>query len=187
MPAVRAAFGRMVQQRFGLVLVEHRHQGAEVYAVERNISPEGFEEAQAQVPFPIPLPTLLPEGFELWAIRVGSGAHGDSIDEQGNLITMTHPIQVILQFKPNESSKSKYRPNATIGLDIMDQIGLQGGYAAPTFHVSRAKRPEISKSRRQSRSRRWGNKSTSRIVTLSVNNIARRSTPVPKPPVGGIP
>jgi len=32
-----------------------------------------------------------------------------------------------------------------------------------------------------------GNKSTSRIERLFVSSIARRSIPIPKPPLGGIP
>lgn len=35
--------------------------------------------------------------------------------------------------------------------------------------------------------RRWGKRITSRMVSLSVKSIASRSTPMPKPPVGGIP
>jgi|GEM_PF-2685859 len=35
--------------------------------------------------------------------------------------------------------------------------------------------------------RRWGKRMTSRMVSRSVRSIARRSMPMPKPPVGGMP
>ncbi len=38
-----------------------------------------------------------------------------------------------------------------------------------------------------SRSRRCGNKMTSRIFGVSVSSITRRSIPIPNPPFGGIP
>ena len=38
-----------------------------------------------------------------------------------------------------------------------------------------------------SRSRRWGNRITSRMLGVSVKSMTRRSTPKPKPPLGGIP
>ncbi len=139
-PSVRAAFGRMMQQRFGLVLVEPAPQPATIsepeessqgQLTEKIIPPISFAAAQAQVPFAIPLPTLLPEGFELWATRVGTGPHGESMDEDGNRVTIEPPVQVILHFKPDESSKSRYHPEATLGLDISGQTGVQGGYAVP--------------------------------------------------------
>lgn len=139
-PSVRAAFGRMMQQRFGLVLVEPTPQTATILEpdessqgqlAEKIIPPISFAEAQAQVPFAIPLPTLLPEGFELWATRVGTGPHGESMDEDGNRVTIEPPVQVILHFKPDESSKNRYHPEATLGLDIMDRAGLHGGYTIP--------------------------------------------------------
>lgn len=139
-PSVRAAFGRMMQQRFGLVLVEPTPQtatisepeeGSQGQLSEKIIPPISFAEVQAQVPFAIPLPTLLPQGFELWASRVGTGPHGESMDEDGNRITIEPPVQVILHFKPDESSKNRYHPEATLGLDIVDQTGLRGGYAVP--------------------------------------------------------
>ena len=37
------------------------------------------------------------------------------------------------------------------------------------------------------RARKWGNSNTSRILGLSVKSITSRSTPVPKPPLGGMP
>jgi hypothetical protein len=139
-PSVRAAFGRMMQQRFGLVLVEPTPQAATISEpeegsqgrlTEKIIPPISFAEAQAQVPFAIPLPTLLPEGFELWATRVGTGPHGESMDEDGNRISIEPPVQVILHFKPGESSEDRHHPEATLGLDIMDRTDLHGGYAVP--------------------------------------------------------
>ncbi len=38
-----------------------------------------------------------------------------------------------------------------------------------------------------SRSRRWGNRMTSRMVFLPVRSMIKRSTPIPKPPLGGMP
>lgn len=139
-PSVRAAFGHMMEQRFGLVFVEPTPQTAtmpaqlgssHVQLEEKIIPPISFEEAQAQVPFAISLPTLLPQGFELWTARVGTGPHGESVDEDGNRITVEPPVQVILHFKPDESNKNRYHFEATLALDIMDKTGLRGGYAVP--------------------------------------------------------
>ena len=38
-----------------------------------------------------------------------------------------------------------------------------------------------------SRERRWGKRTTSRMVSVSVKSIASRSTPMPNPPLGGMP
>lgn len=139
-PSVRATFGRIMQQRFGLVLVEpvlettsaiEPEANSEVLTEVKVIPPISLEEAQAQVPFTIPMPAILPEGFELWAARVGTGPHGESMDEDGNRIVTVPPIAVILHFKPDEDNQGRYHPEATLGLDIMDRIGLSGGYAAP--------------------------------------------------------
>lgn len=137
-PSVRAAFGRIMQQRFGLVLVEpilEATTATETELEEGEILTEGIippislEEAQAQSPFTIPLPTILPEGFELWSARVGNGPHGESMDENGNKIVIEPPVKVILHFKPDEDNQIRYHPEATLGLDIFDQTNLAGGYA----------------------------------------------------------
>ena len=137
-PSVRAAVGRIMQQRFGLVLVEPALEATTATETELEegeilteviIPPISLEEAQAQVPFTIPMPTILPEGFELWATRMGTGPHGESIDEDGNRIVIEPPVKVILHFKPDEDSQIRYHPEATIGLDIFDRTDLAGGYA----------------------------------------------------------
>jgi len=140
-PSVRAAVGRIMQQRFGLVLVEpaledtpatetELEEGEKLTEVK--VMPSiSLEEAQAQVPFTIPMPTILPEGFDLWAARVGTGPHGESMDAEGTRIVIEPATQVILAFKPDEASQSRYHPEATLGLDILDRAGLSGGYAAP--------------------------------------------------------
>jgi hypothetical protein len=137
-PAARAAFGRFMEQRFGLVLVEPTLEATPAVEselkegetlTEAAIPPISLEEAQAQVAFTIPLPRLLPEGFTLWAARVGAGPHGSSMDENGNMIVIEPPVQVILAFKPDESNQEQYHPDATLSLDIFDRVGLEGGYA----------------------------------------------------------
>jgi hypothetical protein len=139
-PSVRAALGRVMQQRFGLVLVEPTLEAIPAAETELEegeglteeaIPPISLEEAQAQVPFTIPMPRLLPEGFAVWAARVGTGPHGESTDENGNRITMEPPIQVILHFKPDEEFQRQYHPDATLGLTILNQIGIEGGYTVP--------------------------------------------------------
>ena len=137
-PSVRAAVGRIMQQRFGLVLVEPALEVTTATETELEegeilteviIPPISLEEAQAQVPFTIPMPTILPEGFELWAARVGTGPYGESMDENGNRIAIEPPVKVILHFKPDEDSQIQYHPEATLGLDIFDRTDLAGGYA----------------------------------------------------------
>ncbi len=139
-PSARAAFGRFMEQRFGLVLVDPAQETTKV--AERDLT-EGetltevaipaisLEEAQALVAFTIPMPTILPEGFGLWAARVGTGPHGSSMDENGNMIVIEPPVQVILAFKPDKSNQEQYHPDATLSLDIFDQVGLEGGYTVP--------------------------------------------------------
>lgn len=139
-PSVRAAFGRFMQQRFGLVLIEPIQEAAptaaptedvEVLAQEVFVFPTSFEDAQAQVSFTIPMPAIFPEGFELRSAWVGSGPHGESLDEEGNRVSPEAPVQVILAFRPDEESKSRYHPEAILSLNIMDQVGIEGGYAVP--------------------------------------------------------
>lgn len=136
-PFVRAAVDRIMQQRFGLVLVEPALEATtatETELEEGEILTEviiphiSLEEAQAQVPFTIPIPTILPEGFELWAARVGTGPHGESMDEDGNRIVIEPPVNVILHFRPDEDSQIRYHPEATLGLNIFDRTDLAGGY-----------------------------------------------------------
>lgn len=140
-PSVRASFDRIIQQRFGLVLVESTQEvmtATETELEEGEILTEvtipsiSLEEVQGQVPFTIPMPTILPEGLEMWAARVGAGPHGESMDEDGNRIVIEPPVKIILHFKPDEESRVRYHPEATLGLEIFDQIDLAGGYAIQT-------------------------------------------------------
>lgn len=144
-PSVRAAVSRLFQQRFGLVLVDTTQETLPLTETESSgteleeeetlsevaIPPISLEEAQAQVPFTIPMPTLLPEGFTLWAARVGTGPHGTSMDEEGNIIANEPPIQIILAFKPDEANQHRYHPDATVSLTVFDQTVMDGGYGAP--------------------------------------------------------
>lgn len=143
-PSVRAAFDHIMQQRFGLVLVEPTQEVTTAtdpteteleegeILIEVTIPPISLEEVQGQIPFTIPLPTILPEGLELWAARVGAGPHGENMDEDGNRIVIEPPVQVILHFKPDEENRPQYHPEATLGLEIFNQTNLAGGYAVQT-------------------------------------------------------
>jgi len=77
------------------------------------------------------MPSILPEGFELWATRVSTGPHGEIVGDSGNRFAEEPSIQVILHFKPGENSKAQHHPDAALSLNIMNQTSLQGVYAAP--------------------------------------------------------
>lgn len=139
-PSTRAAVAQMIQ-RFGLVLVNESAMEPQptlapgtpgpVKAVEEVIvvRPTTLEAVQAQVPFPLPLPTLLPEGLEFWSGLVGTGPHSINILPDGTKVGDEPPLQVHLIFKPVDGSI--YDPDAALSLDIMDKVGTEGGYAVP--------------------------------------------------------
>lgn len=131
-PSVRAAIGRFFEQRFGLVVVEpaaltvpavaEPDEDREVQVVEEVIPPRTFEEIQAQTPFRIPLPALVPDGLELWAARMseyGAGESGGSNGEQ--------EVVVVLTYKP--TAASAYDPSAALSLQVHNRTGVEGGYA----------------------------------------------------------
>lgn len=140
-PPVRAAFERIMQQRFGLVLVLPEQIATKAMVPEG--SPEMTAEVeiihpsltvadvQTRVPFAIPVPKILPEGFEYWAVYLGTGPYAESMDADGNRIASKPSTQVVLVFKPDGEHQAHYHPDATLTLLIFDQTGMEGGYAVP--------------------------------------------------------
>ena len=72
------------------------------------------------------------------------------------------------------------------GLAIGDQ-GLETGSRCARSLIPSPYSPVPDPSSSSFSERRWGKRITSRMVSLLVKSMARRSMPMPKPPVGGIP
>jgi hypothetical protein len=131
-PSVRAAIGRFFEQRFGLVFVDPAEleapvvaepdEGREVQVVEEVILPRSFEEVQAQTPFRIPLPALVPDGLEQWAARMSEYGAGESGGSNGE-----REIVVMVTYKP--TAASAYDPSAALSLKVHNRTGVEGGYA----------------------------------------------------------
>jgi hypothetical protein len=102
--------------------------GIEVVVDSVLIPPLTLQEAQKQVPFPIPMPSVLPEGLELWAVRVGDGPHAEIIDKDGNRVRIGAQIWIHLSFKPVDDSV--YDPSAALSLEIMDEPGQRPNFLA---------------------------------------------------------
>jgi hypothetical protein len=139
-PQLRVAIGQGIQrydilQRFGLVLTDSSQitsQGATVKEVEQDVRvlpALSLKEAQEQVPFPIPMPSILPNGLELWAVRVGSGPYAETIDADGKRVQIGSRVGVIITFKPNDNVKLDSA--AVLSLTVWDGTNVQGGYAVP--------------------------------------------------------
>ena len=89
---------------------------------------------------------------------------------------------------PGGCEESRYRvvrflvaATRLLGMTICGRSGAKCD--SPNSHSCREKRLAVA----YSFARKWGKRITSRIVGLSVRSIVRRSTPMPKPPFGGIP
>jgi hypothetical protein len=135
-PSVRAAFDRIMQQRFGLVLIEPTleatiatdpEDNSEVLTEVEIIPPISFEEVQTQAPFTIPMPALLPEGLELWAPHMTEYPPQESSGPDGTLTDTEPQVVVVLTYKP--TAASIYDPSAALTLIVTNQIDLEGGYA----------------------------------------------------------
>lgn len=131
-PSVRAALGRIFEQRFGLVFVDTAElelpvvakpsENREVQVVEEVVPSRSFEEIQAETPFPIPLPVLVPDGLELSATYMseyGAGEDAEANDES--------EIIVVLIYKPTDAAD--YDPSASLSLNVLNRTGMEGGYA----------------------------------------------------------
>lgn len=125
-PGVRAAAGEVIQ-RFGLVLVgegEPRQERFETPSTRPTvggyeIDAVPLEQAQAQVPFPIPRPMWLPEFLEFRHARVGTGPYTGA---------QTPPISVVLGFEPKEGFPEL--EDGGMFLQIYEGR-ISGGYAIP--------------------------------------------------------
>jgi hypothetical protein len=91
-PSVRAAIGRLVEQRFGLVLVEQLSvppalsepsAGSGAHVDQTVITPLDCEAVQDRVPSAIPVPELLPEGLALWAMHMSEYPAPESAGADG--------------------------------------------------------------------------------------------------------
>ncbi|MDT8307537.1 MAG: hypothetical protein RRC07_16510 [Anaerolineae bacterium] len=136
-PSVRAAFGRIMQQRFGLVLVEpdafeapaftEPLEDSEVHVEERVVAPLSFEEVQARVPFSIPVPQLLPDGLELWAAHMSEYPASENTGSDSAQTQAEPQVVVVLTYKP--SGDAAYDPSAALTLIVTNRTGTEGGYA----------------------------------------------------------
>jgi hypothetical protein len=137
-PSVRAAIGRLVEQRFGLVLVEQisvppalsePSAGSGAHVDQTVITPLDFEAVQSRVPFAIPVPELLPEVLELWATHMSEYPAPESAGADGAQTESEPQFVVLLTYKPDRDMV--YDPSAALTLIVTNRTGLKGGYAVP--------------------------------------------------------
>ena len=91
----------------------------------------------------------------------------------------------------NQSSLNRWLTESPFCLEELNQARLKVGERRNVFFVGcePPNYPTIKLSNYSPNSsfRSAGNNSTSRILRLLVSNMTRRSTPMPKPPLGGMP
>ena len=91
---------------------------------------------------------------------------------------------------PRPSSSGMYTPLPSFGSEgfhlLHAQISVRSGVHSIASTGLAASRAEASWGSSWI-SRKWGKRITSRIVSRFVSSIIKRSIPMPKPPVGGIP
>lgn len=131
-PSVRAAIGRFFEQRFGLVVVEPAEltvpavaapdEDREVQVIEEVIPPHTFEEIQAQTPFRIPLPALVPDELELSATYMSDYGARESAESNDEPV-----IVVVMIYKPTKAAA--HDPSASLSLNVLNRTGMEGGYA----------------------------------------------------------
>lgn len=84
----------------------------------------------------------------------------------------------------NFSAQKSYQMEATFG-EIRKMIGE--GSSQKCWNFRKIKMPPKMATLSHNYGRNVGNKRTSRIDGASVNNMTKRSMPIPSPPVGGMP